>query len=252
LCINDNVIGFAKGSGENAVQNIGRVDHASRHLIDVGILIGSKEVREAFKKLAIDKLEKPKATYTTKDSLGIFWLIEKPQPDGRIERFHEEVDGFTVNALWNQELPETLIDEIYNQLNQLLSENAMQVKIYPIFSDEYKNLCIDFRVIEWPQNWLPLLKKILKLPVNLGAIVSYVGIEGSFSWPGLFDPVEMENTVYAAYCPEMGFICHANLDEEIQYLSNKELNRLKRYMVSYARQNNRNSSMVDTTLLPNF
>ncbi|KHD07577.1 hypothetical protein PN36_10910 [Candidatus Thiomargarita nelsonii] len=187
---------------------------------------------------------------TTKDSLGIFWLIEKPQPDGRIERFHEEVDGFTVNALWNQELPETLIDEIYNQLNQLLSEKAMPVKISPIFSDEYKNLCIDFRVIEWPQNWLPLLNKILKLPVNLGAIVSYVGIEGSFSWP--FDPVEMENTVYAAYCQEMGFICHANLDEEIQYLSNKELNRLKRYMVSYARQNNHNSSMADTTLLPNF
>ena len=64
MCIN--VIGFVKGSGENAVQNIGRVDHASRHLVDVGILkgtTGSKEVREAFKKLATDKLEKPKATF---------------------------------------------------------------------------------------------------------------------------------------------------------------------------------------------
>jgi len=190
---------------------------------------------------------------TTKNSLGIFWLIETPPADGHIERFHEEVDGFTVNALWNQELPQTLVDDIYNKLNQLLSENAMQVKISPIFSDEYKNLCIDFRIIEWPQaqNWLPLLKKILTLPVNLGAIVSYVGIEGSFSWPKLFDPAEMEDTVYAAYCHESGFLCHANLDEEIQYLSNQELNRLKRYMVSSVRKNHRHSN-EDTTLLSNF
>lgn|GEM_PF-2804623 len=66
-------IAFAQGTAQTAVQNIGRVDHAARHLIDAGVLngnSGSKAVREAFRTEAIRILENPTHTFDHAMSQG--------------------------------------------------------------------------------------------------------------------------------------------------------------------------------------
>tara|TARA_R110002095_G_scaffold97122_2_gene85026 strand:+ start:8584 stop:10779 length:2196 start_codon:yes stop_codon:yes gene_type:complete len=59
-------ISFVKGEGKDAVKNIGRVDHAGRHLSDFGVIAGrqgTKAFREAVRKAIIDILENPIKTF---------------------------------------------------------------------------------------------------------------------------------------------------------------------------------------------
>ena len=60
-------IGMSADAASTAVENVGRVDHASRHLIDAdimkGVTKGSKEARNMFKQIATNILEQPSATF---------------------------------------------------------------------------------------------------------------------------------------------------------------------------------------------
>ena len=60
-------IGMSSEGAQFALENVGRVDHASRHLIDVGVMkgvrSGQKEARSMFRELASGILENPSATF---------------------------------------------------------------------------------------------------------------------------------------------------------------------------------------------
>lgn len=59
-------IGFVKGTGNYAVQNVGRVDHASRHLLDFGVMTGQQGTtafRDAVRKTIVNILENPLKTF---------------------------------------------------------------------------------------------------------------------------------------------------------------------------------------------
>lgn len=59
-------IGFAPGTANDAVRNIGRIDHAGRHLSDFGVIAGNqgtKAFREAVRSNAIRILENPLKTF---------------------------------------------------------------------------------------------------------------------------------------------------------------------------------------------
>jgi RHS repeat-associated protein len=60
------VIGFSDDAARSALSNVGRVDHASRHLIGAGIIAGnpgSKAARQAFQDLAQGILTNPTKTF---------------------------------------------------------------------------------------------------------------------------------------------------------------------------------------------
>lgn len=59
-------IGFASGAADSALANVGRVDHASIHLIDEGLIAGSKGstvARNGFRDAARPILENPLQTF---------------------------------------------------------------------------------------------------------------------------------------------------------------------------------------------
>ncbi|MDP1563558.1 MAG: polymorphic toxin-type HINT domain-containing protein [Pirellulaceae bacterium] len=66
ICDASTAIGFAKGTADDAVRNVGRVDHAGRHLSDFGVIAGnksSKAFREAVRSNAVRILENPQKTF---------------------------------------------------------------------------------------------------------------------------------------------------------------------------------------------
>ena len=166
---------------------------------------------------------------TTKRSLGIFWLVEDVGADGDGAHYHEEVDGFTIHSLWKKKPSEAAMNGIVEQLTALWPNQSVQIRSSPIFAKEYTDLCMDVRILEWPshESWLPLIEKTLKVFIDEGAVVSWIGSEGSFAWPGLFEPEEMAGTVYAGYAPQTGFIIGSSLHEEMRYLDEADLERLK-------------------------
>ena len=78
----DVTIGFTKGTGQFPFHNMGRANHASRHLTDAGLLPNwNKSTYESFKKMGQNILENPLKTFDHK-------LGEKV-----VKGFYGKVDG---------------------------------------------------------------------------------------------------------------------------------------------------------------
>ena len=79
-------IGFAQGTAANAVRNVGRVDHAGRHLSHFGVIAGNqgtKAFREAVSSNAIRILENPLKTFDhvigSQQVIGFYGMIDGKQ-----------------------------------------------------------------------------------------------------------------------------------------------------------------------------
>jgi hypothetical protein len=166
---------------------------------------------------------------TTREGLGIFWIVSEANGEGELEKYHKEVDGFTIHSLWREEPDDAIAKRVVKKIKRIWPQGAIKVHPSPVFAEEYSDLCIDVRVLEWPnQNeWMSILERTLKFFCDLGAKVAWIGIEGSFAWPRLFEPDTMKETVYAAYMPSHGLLVGSSLDEELRFLSREEMSKLR-------------------------
>ena len=66
LAVAGAVIGFAAGAADDAVRNVGRVDHAGEHLWEAGVLVGTRgstPFRDAVRSAAVRILQNPRSTF---------------------------------------------------------------------------------------------------------------------------------------------------------------------------------------------
>ena len=66
LAVAGAVIGFAAGAADDAVRNVGRVDHAGEHLWEAGVLVGTRgstPFRDAVRSAAVQILQNPRSTF---------------------------------------------------------------------------------------------------------------------------------------------------------------------------------------------
>ncbi len=156
---------------------------------------------------------------TTKESLGIYWKNDTE---------HQEVNGMTYYGLWKDSLPNNLY---LDKLTKLWKEGKIDFQLTRCESEEYKVYCLDLHLIMFPPQayWLEITEDTLAWFVEAKAVVSWCGVEDCSPNPEILNPQSSFGNVYAAYSPEMGFICNADLDSEMKYLEDEQLASI--YMV---------------------
>jgi len=152
----------------------------------------------------------------TKQSLGIFWNFESGQ---------EEVDGLIFYGLWSDELPKKLETQ---SLQNLFIGGIIEINEARFDADDYKTYSISFYIKSFPKAefWLNNIKVCLSWLIDNGAIVSWCGSESCSPNPEILRPRNSAGNIYAGYSIPTGFICNANLEDELEYLNDQQLQKL--------------------------
>lgn len=150
------------------------------------------------------------------ESLGVFW-------DG------EEVDGVLAYGFWwgaiarEPEFPRDLWPA------------GTEARPWRFYGEGWIVLLWTIRITEWPaaDAWEMTLRRTLDRLIEAGACVAWCGLEGRFSEPpGLFNPAEMPDSVYAATATGIGFMCTAHLGRPFETFGESDLERLRQVVAA--------------------
>jgi hypothetical protein len=89
----------------------------------------------------------------------------------------------------------------------------------------------DVAIAVWPSGdaWTRSVQGTLKLLVDCGARVAWIGLEGFFcDPPDLFEPALMSGSVLAAMTSDGCFCCPVDPDQPLATLTDKDLLQLRR------------------------
>lgn len=103
-----------------------------------------------------------------------------------------------------------------------------------IETDKILVLCITVQVNQWPDDktWSDQVRATLAGLVANGALVAWAGGYDCNWAPEVLNPEECAGNVYAAYSRATGFLCNAQLSEEMRFLDDDQLRALWRVVES--------------------
>lgn len=141
-----------------------------------------------------------------------------------------------LSIYWNSTLGEVEGQTFYSYSNDVnyslpifpaMIWGNVEFKSQKIFGDDWVVWLWDVKFNEYQNEWLNKTEKTLLYFIENKAVVSWCGVDGCFSEPpGLFDPGEMSEGIYAAMGNDKKFICHVNFNDEYNNLEIEELIKL--------------------------
>lgn len=143
----------------------------------------------------------------TRDILSIYWDSNLGEVEGQTfylysDNIHYQLPEFPFN-LWPK---------------------STETKSHKLFGDNWIVWLWDVKFSDIPNNWKDLTKKTLTFFFEKNSIISWCGLDGYFvDPPDLFDPNLMSNGIYAAIGSDGVFICHSDLDDKFEALTDHEL-----------------------------
>lgn len=145
-----------------------------------------------------------------REVLGIYW-----------NSILGEVDGQTFYSYSND------VNYSPPEFPSMIWSNV-ESKSQKIFGDDWVVWLWDVKFNDHPNGWFDKTEKTLLYFIENQSVVSWCGLDGCFSEPpGLFDPNEMSEGVYAAMGKDKNFICHTDFNDEYKNIKIEDLMKLK-------------------------
>lgn len=151
---------------------------------------------------------------TVRNLMITSWLWEPGEPS-----LQPGVPGLRIVGWWRSP------DPSLNGLRRLQaiwgSENAtvrLELDILEDADERKHQICAYIRIKHYPANWLQVIQDSLKLFVQNGASIAWVG--GWESMSRLSSDSKFE-ACYAAFTAATGFICLSDLDEQIETIDRR-------------------------------
>lgn len=154
--------------------------------------------------------------------MGIFWTLEEADESGLMLRGQEETDGLYFYGYWRKNLPEKLDFECWHDIWKLAEIEYEETRWD---TDEYNTFTALVHIKKFPpdQNWKEIICSSLKFFIANGGCVAWCGDETSYASVDSFNPTLAHGNVYAAFTSEYGLFCNSDLNEQYQYLTDKQL-----------------------------
>ncbi|MEI7352598.1 hypothetical protein WCU98_22725 [Pectobacterium parmentieri] len=145
-----------------------------------------------------------------KEALGVYWNSMIGDVNGQtFYSYSNDVNYFP------PEFPSTIWHDV-------------ELKSQRITGDDWVVWLWDVKFNAHPHDWLDKTEKTLLYFIENLSVVSWCGLDGCFSEPpGLFDPNEMSEGIYAAIGSDKIFIFHTDFDDEYKNLEREDLIKLK-------------------------
>ncbi|MGB3464838.1 MAG: hypothetical protein WBA74_06200 [Cyclobacteriaceae bacterium] len=161
----------------------------------------------------------------TKDSLSVFWSFK----DGQ-----EEVNGMYLFGFCIEK-SEVALDA--SKLYNIWDSSVADFRLNKYMIDEHSILSIKvyIKVFPKPNSWLIDLQNIFELMRQNGSIISWCGGEDSSPNPIIFNSRAAAGNVYACFTTETGLLCNSELNDELVYLKDEQLNNIYNIFRKYAK-----------------
>jgi hypothetical protein len=147
-----------------------------------------------------------------KDELGIIWNTGAGQM---------ESPGIEFFGLFPSPATQMIVDpKLFGWLG-----SGFEVRVDRIQTNAYSVLCISVRIGHWPDDrtWRAHVEKTLAELVACGAIAAWSGGYDCTWSPEVLNPAGNTGNVYAAYSKATGFVCNAELHDEMRFLNDAQL-----------------------------
>jgi len=137
---------------------------------------------------------------------------------------HIETPGLSFYGLFKQNTYAVSdADKFFNSL-----EIASVYHLNSFEEDDYFVLIVDISIKIWPSDhqWFGCLKEILGWFLKQGASLSWCGDETCSPNPEILRPGNSAGNVYAVLTDKTIFLCNSNLNDELEYISDSQLEKI--------------------------